>query len=1196
MHFDPRLWQFTEGARGRIWFTVAVGVAAAAAGIARLAMLGWLIGLVFTGAEMADLILPFALVAGAMALRGVLEYVREMVAHETSARVQLILRQTVYDRITTLGPAYFGSARTGEVVSSMVEGVDQLETYFGKYLPQLIVSLITPFGIFLFAMFLDLPVALVLFFAAIATLLAPAMFHSWDRRNSVRRSRAYGAFASEFLDSLQGLATLKAFGQSRAKGAELGRKAHEIFRSTMWVLATNASTRGITDLGITIGAAAALGLGAYRVTDGVMSIEALLIVLMLGVETFRPLRDLRSLLHQGMMGRSAAEKIFNILDAEPLVPDTVATPASLNGTDIRFDNVQFAYPQARQSTHDGMDFTIASGERVGVVGPSGCGKSTILRLLQRQYDPQGGGITIGGTDIRDMPVSQLRSLIAVVQQDAYLFHGTVEDNLRFGKADASRDEIIAAARAANADDFIRRLPDGYATIVGERGLRLSGGQRQRLAIARALLRDAPILVLDEALSAVDAENEAIIQEALDRLMKGRTTLIFAHRLSSIIGCDRLLVLGKGRVVEEGNHDSLIAREGIYQNLMAAQTRDGGGGDIDLTAALSEVRADGNDDNAGWIEEGTEGASDILSARDLGWMQAARLLLAEAKPWRMKLFWTFVFGVVRTLAFIGIGALSALVLLAVKRGEPFDGLLIALAVAAPTAGILHWLESWLAHDMAFRMLSEMRIALFKKLDRLAPAFLLRRRSGDVVGLATHDVEMVEYFFAHTIAPAFVSVLVPSLVVAVLVWFDWRLAAVLAPFLITVGLFPILWRKRIDRLGTEAREVLGDLNAFSVDCIQGLSEILAFQAEGPRREALNQRSRRAHALRLPFFSDISLQSAVLEAATGFGGLVVVIVGAASVSAGRIEPGVLPLMSLLAMAAFLPVSEIAAIGRQLADTLGATRRLHSVNNEPVPVTDGPVNDLPLRPDGGALITADAVTFTYPDRVNPALNNVSFSIGPGQTLAIVGPSGAGKTTVAHLLMRFWDPDAGRFTLDGHDLRDLNLDLLRDRIALVAQDTWLFNDTLEANIRLARPDASDADLRLALERAALADYVDSLPEGLQTPAGERGVKLSGGQRQRISIARAFLKDAPVLILDEATSHLDAISEKAVRAALSQLMQNRTTIVIAHRLSTIRDADQILVLDDGKAVELGSHDELVAEGGLYARLVARQTGSKAAAE
>ena len=263
---------------------------------------------------------------------------------------------------------------------------------------------------------------------------------------------------------------------------------------------------------------------------------------------------------------------------------------------------------------------------------------------------------------------------------------------------------------------------------------------------------------------------------------------------------------------------------------------------------------------------------------------------------------------------------------------------------------------------------------------------------------------------------------------------------------------------------------------------------------------------------------------------------------------------------------------------------------------MTDGSLDDLPPRPDGGALITADAVTFTYPDRVHPALKDVSFSIGPGQTLAIVGPSGAGKTTVAHLLMRFWDPDAGRFTLDGHDLRDLNLDLLRDRIALVAQDTWLFNDTLEANIRLARPDASDADLRLALEHAALADYVDSLPEGLQTPAGERGVKLSGGQRQRISIARAFLKDAPVLILDEATSHLDAISEKAVRAALSQLMQNRTTIVIAHRLSTIRDADQILVLDDGKAVELGSHDELVAEGGLYARLVARQTGAKAAAE
>jgi ATP-binding cassette subfamily C protein CydCD len=1194
MHFDPRLWQFTAGARGRIWLTVLVGLAAAAAGIARLALLGWLIGLVFAGTTLDELMLPFALVAGAMALRGVLEYARAMVAHGTSARVQLILRQTVYDRIVALGPSYFGSARTGDVVNAMVEGVDKLETYFGEYLPQLIVCLAAPFGIFVFALFLDGPVALVLFGAAVVTLLAPAMFHSWDKRNSLRRSKAYGAFAAEFLDALQGLATLKSFGQSKEKGRQLAAKAHEIFRTTMWVLATNASTRGITDTGIAVGAAAALGLGAWRVSEGAMSIEALVIVLMLGTETFRPLRDLRSLLHQGMMGRSAADKIFSILEAEPLVRDEVTEQARLDGSEIRFEQVSFAYPGAKRNTHDRMDFAIRTGERVGVVGPSGCGKSTILRLLQRQYDPDQGRITIGGVDIAAMPVSQLRSLIAVVQQDSYLFHGSVEDNLRLGKSDATRDEIIAAARAANADDFIRKLPDGYATIVGERGLRLSGGQRQRLAIARALLRDAPILVLDEALSAVDAENEAVIQQALDRLMEGRTTLIFAHRLSSIIGSDRLLVLGEGRVVEEGTHASLIAKEGTYRDLMAAQTRAGDGGDIDLNAALAAEKPRAAAD-AGWTEEGAEGASDILSARELGWFKAAAMLMAEVRPWRTKLFWTFVFGVVRTLAFIGIGALSALVLLAVKNGEPFGDLLIALAVAAPTAGILHWLESWLAHDMAFRMLSEMRIALFRKLDSLAPAFLLRRRSGDVVGLATHDVEMVEYFFAHTIAPAFVSVLVPTLVVGVLAWFDWRLAAALLPFLVAVALFPVLWRKRIDRLGTESREVMGDLNAFSVDCIQGLSEILAFQAEGPRRDALNRRSEKTNRLRLPFFSDISLQAAILEAATGFGGLVVVIAGAASVGAGRIEAGVLPLMSLLAMAAFLPVSEIAAIGRQLADTLGATRRLHAVHNEPEPVTDGPVTDLPPAPGGGATVTAEHVTFTYPDRTRPALTDVGFTIAPGQTLAIVGPSGAGKTTIAHLLMRFWDPEAGRITLDGHDIRELDLDLLRDRIALVAQDTFLFNDTLEANIRLARPDASDAELRAAIERAALADYIDGLPDGLATPAGERGVKLSGGQRQRIAIARAFLKDAPVLILDEATSHLDAISEKAVRAALAELMQARTTIVIAHRLSTIRDADVILVLDDGHAVECGSHDELVAEGGLYARLVARQTG-KAAAE
>ncbi|PTW95020.1 ABC transporter [Achromobacter mucicolens] len=1221
MYFDSRLWRLTEGLRAGMAGGIVLGLLALAAGIARYVFLGQLLARVFDGAPWQDWAAPALCVAAMVLLRAFLDDWRTVQANRTSAAIQHTLRARLYDRIVALGPAWFANQRTGGVMLTVVDGVEQLQTFFGQYLPQVAIAAAAPFAIFAVIAFWDVPTALVFLAAALFALFGPMAVHMLDRRASLARSRSLNEFGEEFLDAVQGLPTLKSYGQGKAWGERLAARARSLSDNTFWVLSVSLLTRGISDLGVALGAALALTLGAWRVAAGDMSVEALLIVLMAGTEIFRPLRDLRAVLHRGMLGQSAAASIHALMDAQPLTPapDTavragavqagavqagavqaaavqaaaVQAGAARLAPTIEFDDVAFSYTPER-AAHQGLTFRIAAGERVGVVGPSGAGKSTIVRLLLRECVPQGGVVRVGGHDINTLDTQFLLSHFALVSQDITLFHGTIDDNLRLGRPDATHEEVRAAARAANIDDFIMALPDGYATRIGERGLQLSGGQRQRVAIARALLRDAPILILDEALSSVDTENEALIQQALDRLMAGRTTLILAHRLASVIGADRILVLDQGRVAESGPHAALMRQGGLYHRLMheqAAAHRNPAAGTTPAArpdTARAAVPDDGNGDGQGPALRSLD-----ADAEQVGWRATLGTLLSVVRPWRGTLIATILLGVARVAAFIGVGVFSALIVAAIRDGRETGALVAGLLIAAPLAALFHWLESWLAHAMAYQLLADMRVKLYDKLERLAPAYLLQRRSGDLVALATQDVEMVEYFYAHTIAPAIVSVLVPLSVLGFLGFYSWPVALALLPFLAYALLSPVRGRQRVDALGDKARQALGEMSAHTTDTIQGLADLTAFQATGRRRDQFLKVADHYRERRLAILRDLSRQTAWFETAMGLGGLAVAVVGALQVQAGALSAGMLPLLVLIALATFLPVSEISQVSRQLADTIAATRRLHVVANEPEPVVDGPL-PAPVAAHGLSL-AFDHVSFAYPGKRQDTLHDLSFTVPAGATVAIVGASGAGKSTVASLLLRFWDPREGAVKLDGVDVRQLRLDGLRERVALVTQDTYLFNDTLEGNIRLARPEASREDLMRALEQAALGDFVERLPEGLATRVGERGMQLSGGQRQRISIARAFLKNAPVLILDEATSHLDTLSEMQVRGALDVLMRRRTTLVIAHRLSTIRDADLILVLDRGTLAESGTHDQLLRKQGVYARLASHQGGYAAAA-
>jgi len=1162
------------------------------AGLGRLALSGYVLGLVFQSQPLSTLVLPLGGVAACILLRAGLEYTKEALGNRTASNIKLRLRQQIYQHVLKLGPGHFDQERTGDVVLAMVEGVEQLETFLGQYFPQLAVAALTPLLIFVGMAWFDVPTALVFVSFALFTLIVPFCFTRWTAASSLQRRDAYSALGADFLDAVQGLATLKAFGQSGAQGALLAQRSRHLYRSTMGVLAVNIITSGVITLGISAGAGVALGWGALRVSQGTLALPTLLVVLMLGVEVFRPLRELSRLYHRGMIAVSTAKAIFAVLDAVPRVQEprqpVMSAEERLTLTpEVQFDGVSFGYPTRPHVLHN-VCLTVEPGQRLGIVGPSGAGKSTLIWLLLRFFDPQQGRILLGGHDLRTLPLQVIRRHMAVVMQDTYLVHGTIADNLRFGKPDATQEELEAAAHAANAHAFIMALPYGYETVVGERGLRLSGGQRQRLAIARALLKDAPILLLDEALSSVDTENEALIQEALERLMVGRTTLIIAHRLSSVIGADRIVVMEHGTLVESGTHHELVGAGGVYARLMADQAT--------VTAsrarlvAVAEVETDEAESAAAPSERRQASMVQPLVPPPMRWVELWRRLLLLVRDWWGQLGITFICGVGHVSAVMGLGVVSALIVGQVARGVDYTTTLTTLGCLIPLSAVLHYLESWLAHDLAYRLLAEMRVHIYAVLDRLAPAYLYRRRSGDLVSLVTADVETVELFFAHTIAPGFVAVMVPVTILAVLGYYAWPLAVALLPFLLLVGLSPFLAGRQQDRLAGAMREQLGEVNAYTVDSIQGLKEIVAFTRGPWQLAALQTYGVQLNEVRRRFLNHLSFEHVLVEALMGAGGLVVMTLGAILVARGHLAASTVPVLTLLAMASFVPVSEIARIGKELADTLASARRIFAVEDEPVVVQDGPGVAVALARNGASVpvLRYEEVDFTYVPGDPPALRQVSFAVQRGQTVALVGRSGSGKTTAMHLLMRFWDPERGRILLGGHDLRQYTLETLRQQLALVSQDTYLFNASVRENLRLGRTDATAAELEQAAREASAHEFIMRLPERYDTRLGERGVQLSGGQRQRLAIARAILKDAPILLLDEATSHLDSENERLVHEALKRLMAGRTTLLIAHRLSTVRDADLLVVLDAGRVVEQGTHTELLMRGGMYARLVATQ--------
>ncbi|TJZ55912.1 ABC transporter ATP-binding protein [Streptomyces piniterrae] len=1232
------------------------------------------------------------LVAAAIAVYA-LTYVRRFYGGRLALDTQHDLRTRMFASIARLDGRRQDELSTGQVVGRATSDLQLIQGLL--FMVPMMIGNVLLFVISLVVMAVLSPLLTV-----VALAVAPALWfiakHSRARLfPATWYAQGQAAAVAGVVDgAVSGVRVVKGFGQEEQETGKLREVSRRLFAGRMRTVRLNARYTPALQVVPALGQVAMLAVGGWMATQGQVTLGTFVAFSTYLAQLVGPVRMLAMMLTIGQQARAGVERVYELIDTEPMIEeraDAHELPADAPAT-VEFDAVTFAYAPphtedlgdegdaadedgaqdgwgaarsecpasgSARPVLDGFSLRMEAGETVAVVGTSGSGKSTVSLLLPRFYDVSAGRVLVGGHDVRDLTLESLRGAIGLVPESSFLFSDSIRDNIAYGHPDATDEQVRAAARAAQADGFISELPEGYDTKVGEQGLSLSGGQRQRVALARAILTDPRLLVLDDATSAVDARVEHEIHEALRRVMAGRTTLLIAHRASTLALADRVAVLDGGRLVDIGTQEELEARCALYRRLLTDPEELGDvkhdpagalagafSGEYAATGLLEPgpaATAPAATASAGtitpelWVrreQDAEAGAAGPVAAAAvaagpgmaaaMAGLPATPELLAQVsalppatdtpdvdedravRPERSyglrRLLHGFGGPLAFALALVAVDALAALLVPILIRQGIDEGVRRGVLAGVWTAAALALavvLAQWAAQVGAYRMtgrtgervLYSLRLKIFAQLQRLGLDYYERELTGKIMTRMTTDVDALSTFLQTGLVTAVVSMLTFFGILIALLAIDIQLALVVFATLPPLIIGTYFFRKQSVKAYELARERISVVNGDLQENVAGLRIVQAFRREGRGMERFADRSDAYRRARVRGQFLISVYFPFVQLLSSVAAALVLIVGAGRVGSNTLTAGALVAYLLYIDLFFAPVQQLSQVFDGYQQASVSLGRIQELLREPTttPPAERPREVPALRGE----ITFDTVHFRYgghDDQAEQALDGIDLTIPAGQTVAFVGETGAGKSTLVKLVARFYDPSSGAVRIDGTDLRELDLTDYRRRLGVVPQESYLFAGTVRDAIAYGRPDATDAEVEAAARAVGAHTMIATLDGGYLHEVAERGRNLSAGQRQLLALARAELVDPDVLLLDEATAALDLATEAVVNQATDRLVGRRTTLVVAHRLTTAARADRVVVMDRGRVVEDGTHAQLLAHDGRYAELWRTFTG------